>query len=622
MAARIEDYALVGDGRTAALISRDGSVDWLCWPRFDASACFAALLGTEEHGFWRIAPAARHVETSRRYRDGTLVLETRHKTREGEVLVTDYMPAGDGSHLIRLVEGVHGRVAMRMDLSLRFDYGSAVPWVSHNELGDLRAISGPHKVVLRTKAHHHGVGQTTVSEFTVHAGETVAFTLSYGASHEDDPPPIEPRKVLAATDAFWRDWSRRCAGGTPWDDILKRSLLTLKALIYRPTGGIVAAPTTSLPEQLGGVRNWDYRFCWLRDSTFTLLALMDAGFIEEARAWRDWLLRAVAGNPEQAHILYGIAGERLLPEIELDWLPGYEGARPVRVGNAAVAQFQLDVYGELFDALYQARRRGMESDRNGWRLGLALMVHLEKVWSEPDEGIWEVRGGRKHFVHSKVMAWVAFDRAIRTLEEDRQIAADSPIERWRAIRDEIHAEVCQKGFDPEINSFVQYYGSKRLDASLLLIAHMGFLPQDDPRVVGTVEAIGRHLLRDGFVLRYDTEGQATDGLPGGEGAFLPCSFWYADNLIGLGRCDEARVMIERLIGVCNDLGLVAEEYDQVEKRLVGNFPQAFSHVALVNTVLNYSRAVGPARERSGEAGDRAGVLPGGHAVAAEAPAQA
>ena len=394
MAARIEDYALVGDGRTAALISRDGSVDWLCWPRFDASACFAALLGTEDHGFWRIAPTAKHVETTRRYRDGSLVLETRHKTRDGEVLVTDYMPAGDGSHLIRLVEGVHGRVAMRMDLSLRFDYGSAVPWVSHNELGDLRAISGPHKVVLRTKAHLHGVDQTTVSEFTAHAGETMAFTLSYGASHEDDPPPIEPRKVLAATDAFWRDWSRRCTGGTPWDDVLKRSLLTLKALIYMPTGGIVAAPTTSLPEQLGGVRNWDYRFCWLRDSTFTLLALMDAGFIEEARAWRDWLLRAVAGNPEQAHILYGIAGERLLPEIELDWLPGYEGSRPVRVGNAAVAQFQLDVYGELFDALYQARRRGMESDRDGWRVGLALMEHLEKVWSEPDEGIWEVRGGQ------------------------------------------------------------------------------------------------------------------------------------------------------------------------------------------------------------------------------------
>ncbi|WP_336486816.1 glycoside hydrolase family 15 protein [Methylobacterium nigriterrae] len=630
MAARIEDYALVGDCRTAALISRDGSVDWLCWPRFDASACFAALLGTPEHGFWRLAPVAKHVKTSRCYRDGTLVLETRHATREGEVLVTDYMPAGDGSHLIRLVEGVHGRVAMRMDLAIRFDYGSAVPWVSHNEWGDLRAISGPHKLVLRTQAHLHGVDQTTVSEFTVRAGESVAFTLSYAASHEEDPAPVEPRKVLAATDSFWRDWSRHCACGTPWDDILRRSLLTLKALIYAPTGGIVAAPTTSLPEQLGGVRNWDYRFCWLRDSTFTLLALMDAGFVEEARAWRNWLLRAVAGNPEQAHILYGIAGERLLPEIELDWLPGYEGSRPVRVGNAAVAQFQLDVYGELFDALYQARRRGLSDDRDGWRVGLALMGHLEKVWHEPDEGIWEVRGGRKHFTHSKVMAWVAFDRAIRAHEEARHLAPDAPLDRWRGIRDRIHREVCEKGFDAELGSFVQYYGSKRLDASLLLIAHMGFLPQDDPRVVGTVAAIGKHLMRDGFVLRYDTEGQKTDGLPGGEGAFIPCSFWYADNLIGLGRREEARELIERLIGVCNDLGLVAEEYDQEEKRLVGNFPQAFSHVALVNTILNYSRAEGPARERGGAAGTGEGKHHGHHRagavppvpVAAEAPAGA
>ncbi|WP_375463079.1 glycoside hydrolase family 15 protein [uncultured Methylobacterium sp.] len=598
MAARIEDYALVGDGRTAALISRQGSVDWLCWPRFDASALFAALLGTEEHGFWRVAPVAGHVETTWAYREGSLVLETHHTTREGAVRVIDYMPAGDGSHLIRLVEGLHGRVAMRMDLAMRFDYGSAVPWVTQNELGDLRAISGPHKAVLRTKAPLEGSGQTTVSEFTVGAGESVAFTLSYGVSHEDDPPPIEPRKVLAETDRFWRDWSGRCAAGTPWDAMLKRSLLTLKALIYTPTGGIVAAPTTSLPEELGGVRNWDYRFCWLRDSTFTLLALMDGGFLDEARAWRDWLQRAVAGNPEQAHILYGIAGERLLPEIELDWLPGYEGSKPVRVGNAAVSQFQLDVYGELFDALYQARSRGMPTDKDGWRVGLAILTHLEKVWSEPDEGIWEVRGGRKHFVHSKVMAWVAFDRAIRSYTD----APDAPVERWIEIRDAIHAQVCEKGFDAELNSFVQSYGSKALDASLLLIAHMGFLPQDDPRVVGTVEAIGRGLMRDGFVLRYDTQGQTTDGLPGGEGAFLPCTFWYADNLIGLGRRDEARAIIERLIGICNDLGLVSEEYDVAAKRLVGNFPQAFTHVALVNTILNYSRAVDPAEERSIEAG--------------------
>ncbi len=595
MAGRIEDYALVGDGRTAALIGRDGSVDWLCWPRFDSSACFASLLGTEDHGFWKLSPAGE-ATILRRYRGGSLVLETCYETASGEVRVTDYMPVNDGSHLVRIVEGLHGSVSMRMRLAVRFDYGLAVPWVSRNELGDLRAISGPHKVVLRTPAPLHGEGQTTLSDFTVSAGESVAFTLSYGPSHEDDPPPIEPRKVLYETDRYWRDWSGRCARQTAWDEILQRSLLTLKALIYQPTGGIVAAPTTSLPEQLGGVRNWDYRYCWLRDSTFTLIALMDGGYIDEARAWRDWLIRAVAGNPEQAHILYGIGGERLLPEIELDWLPGYEGAKPVRIGNAAIGQFQLDIYGEIFDALYQARQRGLLGDSDGWRVGLALLGHLERVWREPDEGIWEVRGGRRHFVHSKVMAWVAFDRAIRSFEEGA--APPVPVDRWRAIRDEIHTEVCEKGFDPELDSFVQSYESKRLDASVLLIAHMGFLPQDDPRVVGTVAAIGRCLIRDGLVLRYDTEDQATDGLPSGEGAFLPCSFWYADNLIGLGRRDEARAMIDRLVGLCTDLGLLSEEYDVGAKRLVGNFPQAFSHVTLVNTILNYARAEGPAKERS------------------------
>ncbi|KQP51326.1 glycoside hydrolase family 15 protein [Methylobacterium sp. Leaf108] len=595
MAGRIEDYALVGDGRTAALIGRRGSVDWLCWPRFDSSACFAALLGTEDHGFWSLFPVEADAVESRAYRSGSLVLETCYATPTGEVRVTDYMPANDGSHLVRIVEGLTGSVAMRMRLSVRFDYGLAVPWVSHNELGDLRAISGPHKVVLRTPVPLRGEDQTTVADFAVAAGESVAFTLSYGLSHEDDPPPIEPRKVLFETDRYWRDWSIRCARGTPWDEVLQRSLLTLKALIYQPTGGIVAAPTTSLPEELGGVRNWDYRYCWLRDSTFTLIALMDGGYIDEARAWRDWLVRAVAGNPEQAHILYGIAGERMLPEIELDWLPGYEGAKPVRIGNAAVDQFQLDVYGEIFDALFQARQRGLLGDRDGWRVGLALLRHLETVWTEPDEGIWEVRGGRRHFVHSKVMAWVAFDRAIRAYEDGD--APDAPVDRWRATRDRIHAEVCQKGFDPELGSFVQFYGGKSLDASLLLIALVGFLPQDDPRVVGTVAAIGRTLMRDGLVLRYDTEDQATDGLPGGEGAFLPCSFWYADNLIGLGRREEARAMIERLIGLSTDLGLLSEEYDVEAKRLVGNFPQAFSHVTLVNTILNYARAAGPAKER-------------------------
>ncbi|GLS46710.1 glycoside hydrolase family 15 protein [Methylobacterium brachythecii] len=604
MAGRIEDYALIGDGRTAALVGRDGSIDWLCWPRFDASALFARLLGTEDHGFWKLAPVAENAEQSWRYRTGSLVLDTYHTTHAGEVRVTDYMPAADGSHLIRLVEGRKGRVAMRMDLAVRFDYGSSTPWVSRNELGDLRAISGPHKVVLRTHAPLRGSGNTTVSEFTVHEGESVWFVLSYGASHCEDPPPIEPRKVLAETNRFWREWSDRCATGTPWDAMLKRSALTLKALIYRPTGGIVAAPTTSLPEDLGGVRNWDYRFCWLRDSTFTLMALMDSGFIEEARAWRDWLLRAVAGSPEQAHILYGIAGERLLPEIELDWLPGYEGSRPVRVGNAAIEQFQLDVYGELFDALYQARQRGMLGDKDGWRVGRAILGHLETAWREPDEGIWEVRGGPRHFVHSKVMAWVAFDRAIRSHTEEE--SPNAPLALWRRLRDEIHAEVCEKGFDKQLNSFVQSYGSKALDASVLLIAHVGFLPQDDPRVVGTVAAVEKHLVRDGFVLRYETvdaQGGNVDGLPGNEGAFLPCTFWYADNLIGLGRRDEARAIIERLIGICNDLGLVSEEYDVKRKRLVGNYPQAFTHVALVNTILNYSRAESPEAKRGAAEAD-------------------
>ncbi|GJE01897.1 glycoside hydrolase family 15 protein [Methylobacterium isbiliense] len=600
MALRIEDYALVGDGRSAALIGRDGSVDWLCWPRFDAPACFAALLGTSQHGHWRIAPGDPQSRAVRRYRPGTLVLETTHETATGRVRVTDYMPVNDGLHLIRLVEGLSGSVAMRMDFVVRYDYGSAVPWVSRNEHDDLRAIVGPHKLVLRTRVPLRGVGRSTVSEFTVDEGRSHSFVLSYGPSHEDDPAPIEPRRELRRTTETWLAWSGRCQGGTPWDEILGRSLLTLKALIYTPTGGIVAAPTTSLPEQIGGVRNWDYRYCWLRDSTFTLLALMDAGYLDEARAWRDWLLRAVAGSPEQAHILYGLGGERLLPEIELDWLPGYENSRPVRIGNAASQQFQLDVYGEIFDALFQAQERGLEGDETGVRVGLALLEHLEKVWHEPDEGIWEVRDGRRHFVHSKVMAWVAFDRAIRYYDKhSRNGARDATVSRWRAVRAEIHREVCEKGFDPDLNSFVQAYGSRHLDASLLLMAHVGFLPQDDPRVIGTVEAVGRHLMRDGFILRYDTEHQTTDGLPAGEGAFLPCSFWYADNLIRLGRCAEARAMIERLLAVCNDVGLLAEEYDPVAGRQVGNFPQAFSHVALVNTLLNFSRATGPAMERAG-----------------------
>ncbi|MCJ2103504.1 glycoside hydrolase family 15 protein [Methylobacterium sp. E-046] len=595
MSTRIEDYALIGDCRTAALIGRDGSVDWLCWPRFDAAALFTKLLGTEEHGFWRIYPSAEQVETSWSYREGSLVLETRHKTHLGEVLVTDVMPMGEGSHLVRLVEGVHGHVAMRMEMAVRFDHGSAMPWVSRSELGDLRAVSGPHKVVLRTDVPVRGSDvMTTVADFTVQAGESRRFVLSYAASHQPDPAPVEPRAVIDATDQVWRSWSSRCATGTAADGLLQRSLLTLKALTYRATGGIVAAPTAALPEGIGGERNWDYRFCWIRDSTLTLIALMDGGYVEEARDWLAWLLRAVAGNPEQAQILYGIGGERMLPEIELAWLPGYEGSKPVRIGNAAASQFQLDVYGELFDAIYQAHVRGLPVSADGLRVGLAILDHLEQAWRQPDEGIWEVRGGRRHFVHSKVMAWVAFDRALRMHERDGRFTTDEQAARWCTIRDAIHAEVCERGFDPELDSFVQSYGAKALDASLLLIAHTGFLPQDDPRVVGTVDAIGRGLLRDGFILRYETEGQTTDGLSGDEGAFLPCTFWYVDNLIGLGRHDAAKTVIDRLIGVFNDLGLVSEEYDVKRKRLVGNYPQAFTHVAFVNTLLNHARSEGPA----------------------------
>jgi GH15 family glucan-1,4-alpha-glucosidase len=599
MSTRIEDYALLGDCRTAALVGRDGSVDWLCWPRFDAAALFTKLLGTEAHGFWRIYPVAEKVETNWSYREGSLVLETRHRTDQGEVRVTDFMPVGEGSHLVRLVEGLQGQVALRMEMAVRFDYGSAVPWVSRSELGDLRAVAGPHKVVLRTDVPLRGSdAMTTLADFTVEAGESRRFVLSYGLSHEPDPAPIEPRAVLAATDGVWRDWSRRCATGTAADRMLQRSLLTLKALIYQPTGGIVAAPNAALPEGIGGERNWDYRFCWIRDSTLTLIALMDAGYVEEARDWLAWLMRAVAGNPDQAQILYGLGGERMLPEIELAWLPGYEGSKPVRIGNAAAAQVQLDVYGELFDALYQAHVRGLPISADGLRVGLAILDHLEQAWREPDEGIWEVRGGPRHFVHSKVMAWVAFDRALRIHAMDGGLTTAEQAARWRTTRDAIHAEVCERGFDTELNSFVQVYGAKALDASLLLIAHTGFLAQDDPRVVGTVDAIGRGLLRDGFILRYQTEGQTTDGLSGDEGAFLPCTFWYVDNLIGLGRRDEAKTIIDRLIGVFNDLGLASEEYDVARKRLVGNYPQAFTHVALVNTLLNHACDTGPA-ERDG-----------------------
>ena len=597
MPAPIEDYALLGDCETAALVARDGSIDWLCWPRFDSAACFAALLGTPEHGRWQVAPAAPVLAVTRRYRGDTLILETELETADGAVTLVDFMPVrGAQSDLVRMVVGRRGRVAMRTELVLRFDYGATVPWVSRVDDGSphgaLRAIAGPDMVLLRADVPVRGAGLTTVGEFTVAAGETVSFVLTYAPSHLPPPAPVEPAAALADTEAFWGAWAARCTYRGEWRDAVVRSLLTLKALTFRPTGGIVAAATTSLPEQLGGTRNWDYRYCWLRDATLTLLALMDAGYYDEAAAWRDWLLRAAAGSPSQLQIMYGVAGERLLREWEIGWLPGYADSRPVRVGNAAHGQLQLDVYGEVLDALYQSRRGGLAGSADAWQLARALVAHVETIWRTPDAGLWEVRGEPQHFTHSKVMAWVAVDRAIRAAEE---FGEAGPLDAWRATRQRIHDEVCARGFDPALGSFVQAYGSTQLDASLLLIPLVGFLPATDPRVRGTVAAIERRLVVDGLVMRYDTAA-TDDGLPAGEGAFLACSFWLADNYALLGRRDDARALFGRLLALRNDVGLLAEEYDPRARRLVGNFPQAFSHVGLVDTALNLARDV-PAEQR-------------------------
>jgi GH15 family glucan-1,4-alpha-glucosidase len=595
MSTRIEDYALIGDCETAALVGCDGSLDWLCWPRFDSAACFAALLGTKDHGCWSVAPADPVVRTRRAYRADTLILETQFETGDGSVLLTDFMPLrGTNSDVIRRVTGMRGQVPMRSEMIIRFDYGRTVPWVSRLDDGTLRAIAGPHMLVLRTNVPARGEGMSTVSEFTVSPGDTVDFTLTYGPSHLQPPPPIDADEALADTQAFWRDWAARCAVGGAWSAAVRRSLITLKALTYRPTGGIVAAATTSLLERIGGLRNWDYRCCWLRDATFTLLALMDAGYYEEARNWRDWLVRAVAGSPSQMQIMYGLGGERDLPERNLPWLPGYEASAPVRVGNAAADQLQLDVYGEVADALHSARKGALGTSEAAWRMECALTGHLERVWSQPDEGLWEVRGPRQHFTHSKVMAWVAFDRAVKAVES---FGLAGPVERWRSLRDRIHDQVCRRAYDPELGTFVQTYGGRELDASLLLMPLVGFLPPQDPRMQGTVAAIQRHLSADGLLLRYNT-GASDDGLPPGEGAFLACSFWLADNLVLQGRHGEARALFERLLALCNDVGLLAEEFDPRSGRMLGNFPQAFSHVALVNTALNLSRATGPADQRS------------------------
>jgi len=596
MGRRIEDYALIGDCRTAALVGRDGSIDWLCWPDFASGACFAALLGGPENGRWKIAPEDARASVQRRYRGETLILETVFETDAGSVALVDFMPPrGTGSDVVRIVEGRSGRVAMCSELILRFDYGSIVPWVTRCEDGTLLAVAGPDMAALRTTAPLKGEDFKTTSAFTVSAGEKVPFVLRYERSHLPPPEPIDPLAALENTEAFWCAWSDSCTEAGRWTPLVRRSLITLKALTYGPTGAIVASPTTSLPERIGGARNWDYRFCWLRDATFTLLALMNGGHAEEADTWRTWLLRAVAGSPAQLQIMYGIGGERRLPELELPWLDGYENSRPVRVGNAASLQFQLDVYGEVMDALHVAREHGLSPSEPGWAFQRALLEHLEQIWREPDEGIWEVRNGRRQFTHSKVMAWVAFDRAVAEVE---RFGLDGPVERWRALRQEIHEEVCRSAFNPAIGAFTQYYGSEHLDASLLLMPIVGFLPPDDARIVGTVAAIERHLMRDGLVRRYDTE-RNPDGLPAGEGMFLACSFWLADNYILAGRRREAESLFARLATLANDVGLLAEEYDPRERRQIGNFPQAFSHIALINTAYNLWLAEKPVEKRSG-----------------------
>jgi GH15 family glucan-1,4-alpha-glucosidase len=595
MAAPIEDYALIGDTHTAALVSREGSIDWLCLPRFDSPACFAALLGDRSNGRWLLAPAGGVREIRRRYQGDTLVLETEYRTDDGVVRVVDCMPPRQWDpDVARVVEGIEGRVRMRMELTIRFDYGSIVPWVRHVD-GALHAVAGPDSVWLRTPVPVWGENWTTLADFTVAEGERAPFMLTWHASHRRAPRRIDPVRALGDTEAWWGEWASGIDYQGGWQDAVIRSLLTLKALTYAPTGGIVAAPTTSLPEQLGGVRNWDYRYCWLRDSTFTLSALMLAGLADEAKAWREWLLRAVAGQPQQMQILYGVAGERRITEQELDWLGGYQGSRPVRTGNAAVNQFQLDVYGEVMDTMHLGRHIGLESDEAAWDFQQALLEHLESNWRRPDEGIWEIRGPRRHFTHSKVMAWVALDRAIKAVE---LMGHDGPVDRWRAVRRELHDEVCREGYDSGRDSFVQFYGADHLDASLLQIPLVGFLPADDPRVKGTVAAIQRELMVDGLVHRYPPEGsESVDGLPPGEGTFLACTFWLADNLALMGRRDEALAIFERLLTLRNDVGLLAEEYDPASRRQLGNFPQAFSHVALVNTANYLSEGPMPAWAR-------------------------
>ena len=602
MPLRIEDYAVIGNCETVALVGRDGSIDWLCLPRFDSGACFSALLGGPEHGRWLIAPKQGDAGIARRYLGDTLILETVFTTADGSASLVDFMYRRNGSsELVRIVKGLRGQVSMRTELVVRFDYGSIVPWVFQQDDGRLQFIAGPDKLLLDTNIQTRGEGLSTVGDFTVREGEEASFVLNWSPSYRAAPPPFSGEEVADArkqVHSFWTGWAAAFKPADGWGEAVLRSLLTLKALAHWETGGIVAAATTSLPEKLGGPRNWDYRYCWLRDATFTLYALIEVGFLDEAKAWHEWLLRAVAGAPDDLQIVYGVAGERRLEEYEIPWLPGYEGSTPVRIGNGAVKQLQLDVYGEVLDAFYVARRAGLSTSEATWALECGLVSHLEKIWREPDEGIWEVRGGPRHFTHSKVMAWVAFDRAVRSIEE---FGLDGPLERWRDIRASIHQEVCEHGYDAKQNAFVQSFGDATLDASLLLIPMVGFLPPDDPRVRGTVAAVECKLVRDGLVMRYDT-GKAVDGLPPGEGAFLACSFWLVDNYVLLGRYDEAGALFERLLALRNDVGLLAEEYDPHSRRQLGNFPQAFSHLALINAAHSLSTAAGAARLRSQKSG--------------------
>ena len=598
MSARIEDYAMIGDLGSAALVGRDGSIDWLCWPRFDSDACFAALLGTPENGRWQIAPNDKNAKVTRRYRPNTLILETRFETADGAATLIDFMPPREGnSHLLRLLIGERGEVELHGELIIRFGYGATVPWVTRIDDHTMRAVAGPDMVVLHSSAPFRGEHFRTVGDFTIKAGEKKSFGLSYSLSHEELPEAVDVEERLAATERFWTAWAAENKIDGPWQASVVRSLITLKALTFAPTGGMVAAATTSLPECVGGMRNWDYRYCWLRDATLTLLALMNGGYYEEAQMWREWLLRAAAGSPSQIQIMYGIRGDRRLTEWEVPWLTGYEKSQPVRIGNAAHQQLQLDIFGEVMYALHQARQGGLGKNETGWDLQRELLAHLEKIWREPDEGIWEVRSGREHFTYSKAMAWLAFDRGIKSAE---MYGLPGPLDRWREIRAAIHSDVCAHGFNTALNSFTRAYGSTNLDASLLLLPAIGFLPAQDPRVKGTVEAIERGLVVDGLVLRYNSA-RATDGLPAGEGVFLACSFWLADAYLMLGRRDDAVRLFERLLALRNDLGLLSEQYDPRAKRLVGNFPQAFSHLALVNTASNLSHDQKPAEQRSDRA---------------------